>query len=115
MTLGERLQEARKRTGLSQIAAARHTGVSKVSISNYERNYREPGLATLAELAKLYEVSLDYLIYGHAPIDCQASLTEVLEEFRSQLEGRRLTASEREQIANVVASVLLSQMALSTV
>jgi transcriptional regulator with XRE-family HTH domain len=64
-TLGERLREAREAKGWSQTYVSQITGIHNINISNYERDFREPDVQTLALLASVYEVSLDYLITGH--------------------------------------------------
>jgi transcriptional regulator with XRE-family HTH domain len=59
-TLGDRLRHAREAKGWSQLYVAKRTG--NFNISKYERGSRQPDADTLGMLAKLYEVSLDYLL-----------------------------------------------------
>lgn len=59
--LGARLKQARENKRLTQQEVADKFGVSNGAISGYERNYRDPDSDTLAQLADLYEVSLDWL------------------------------------------------------
>lgn len=59
--LGARLRKARENKNLTQQQVADKFGVSNGAISGYERNYRDPDSDTLAQLADLYEVSLDWL------------------------------------------------------
>lgn len=59
--LGSRLKQARENKRLTQQEVADKFGVSNGAISGYERNYRDPDSDTLAQLADLYEVSLDWL------------------------------------------------------
>jgi repressor LexA len=69
-TLGDRLRKSREKKGWSQTYVCRKLGLSNSALSGYERNYREPDAETLSQLAKLYEVSVDYLINGDQnPID----------------------------------------------
>lgn len=60
--VGERLQRARKRTGLSQRKAAEEFGITKVGYQNYEAGRRNPSLEMLSRLAKSFNVSTDYLL-----------------------------------------------------
>lgn len=60
--VGERLQRARKRTGLSQRKAAEKFGITKVGYQNYEAGRRNPSLEMLSRLAKSFNVSTDYLL-----------------------------------------------------
>ena len=64
MNVGERLRRSREQKRWSQLDAAKKTGISNMSISNYERGEREPSLEILAQLARLYEVSIDWLVTG---------------------------------------------------
>lgn len=57
-----RLKEERKRNKYTQEEVAQLLGTSQQAISKYENGLREPDLTTLIELAKLYNVSLDYLV-----------------------------------------------------
>lgn len=57
-----RLKEERKRNKYTQEEVAQLLGASQQAISKYENGLREPDLTILIELAKLYNVSLDYLV-----------------------------------------------------
>lgn len=59
--LGEMLMQLRKKHGLSQQEVADRLGVSRQTISNWECGLAAPALDKAAELAALYEVSLDEL------------------------------------------------------
>ncbi len=37
-------------------------GVTQVSISNWERGFKEPNFQTLIDLANLFDVSADYML-----------------------------------------------------
>ena len=65
--LGDRLRQARLRKGLSQSGAAALCGVSQQNISRYEEGAVEPTAGALLALAKLYEVSTDWLLTGQEP------------------------------------------------
>lgn len=60
---GERLSELRKDYGLNQKQMADILSVSKNTISLYERNKMSPNDDVKVKIAKLFNVSLDYL-YG---------------------------------------------------
>lgn len=62
MTLGENLQQARKKKKLTQTDVANILGIKAATISGYESDYRSPDADTLAKLAQMYEVSLDALM-----------------------------------------------------
>ncbi|WP_195986154.1 helix-turn-helix transcriptional regulator [Clostridium sp. D33t1_170424_F3] len=60
--LGERLQEIRKDHGLSQQELADKLNVSIHTISSYERDRSAPDDDVKIEIAKLFNISLDYLL-----------------------------------------------------
>ncbi len=59
-----RLYELRKQHGLSQEELAEKLGVSRQAVSKWERSEASPDTDNLIALAKLYDLSLDELIYG---------------------------------------------------
>lgn len=67
MTLGNRLQRLRQRQGLSQDALAEKLGVSRQTVSKWERDEAVPEVEKLLRLSELYGVSLDELVKGDAP------------------------------------------------
>lgn len=64
MDLTERLAQARKSRGLSQAEAAERLNVSRQAISRWETGTGMPTLDNLIQMGKLYQVSLDELVYG---------------------------------------------------
>ncbi len=61
-TLGEKLRELRVQHRLSMLDVAEKLGITASAIGNYEKGYREPNLTNLKKLAKIYNVSLNYLV-----------------------------------------------------
>ena len=57
----ERLKELRTEQNLSGEQLAKAIGVSKMAISNWERAAKVPTMIYLVELAKFFNVSIDYL------------------------------------------------------
>ncbi len=64
MTLGERIVHYRKRQGLSQEQLSQRLGVSRQSVSKWERDESLPEADKLPLLAKTLGVSLDALLSG---------------------------------------------------
>ena len=60
--LGDKLKSLRKQKGLTQVEVAKRIGISKAVVSSYEITDRRPSLESLVKLAKLYDVSTDYLL-----------------------------------------------------
>jgi transcriptional regulator with XRE-family HTH domain len=59
---GDRLSEIRKDYGYTQQQLAELLSVSKYTISSYENNKTTPDNASLIRMAKIFDVSLDYLL-----------------------------------------------------
>lgn len=62
MKLGDRLRECREEQGLTQAALGKIVNVSDAAINRYEKNRRAPDYELLLKLAKLFNVSVDYLL-----------------------------------------------------
>lgn len=62
MTLGEKIKEARKQCGLTQEQLAEKMLLSRSAIAKWESNKGLPDVENLKTLAKLLNVSVDYLL-----------------------------------------------------
>jgi len=62
MVIGERLKMARKMAGMSQQQLGEKAGVSRMSISKYERDINVPKSQVLIKLAKALDVKIEYLL-----------------------------------------------------
>lgn len=62
MTFGEKLQELRRKAGMSQDALAEKLGVSRQAVSKWERDEAVPETEKVLRIAKLFDVSLDELL-----------------------------------------------------
>lgn len=60
--LGRKLRELRTERKLTQQQAAQRLGVTASVVSAYENDIRQPSLEVLVKLARLYNVSTDYLL-----------------------------------------------------
>ena len=60
--LGKRLRELRNEKGLTQKEVANILRIHNVTYLHYEKDEREPPLRILAEMAKFFGVSTDYLL-----------------------------------------------------
>lgn len=61
--LGIRLAELRKENGFSQEEIAEILAVSRQAVSNWERGESSPDTENLIELAKIYNITIDELIF----------------------------------------------------
>jgi len=85
--IGERLNLLRAEKSESLEEVAKHTGLSKSLLSRYERGLVDPGLKALVNLARYFNVSLDWL-FGFAedrkPINTNNPLTTLSDEKREK-------------------------------
>jgi transcriptional regulator with XRE-family HTH domain len=63
-SIGVKLQEARKKSGLKQVQVAELIGINEVQLSYYETATREINLSILEKLANLYGYKIDYFVTG---------------------------------------------------
>lgn len=64
MSFGQRLKTARNNKKLTQSDVSKNLGIDFTTISKYENNKSEPDNETLLKLAKLYNVSPNWLLTG---------------------------------------------------
>ena len=62
MKLGKALRAKRRINDLTQAELAKLAGVSRINISQYEHNVKNPSLETLVALADVLECSIDGLL-----------------------------------------------------
>ena len=60
--IGERLAEVRKNKGMTQLELSRLVFVSLTTISGYENDHCTPSDDIKVKLAKIFNISLDYLL-----------------------------------------------------
>lgn len=60
--LHDRLKEARAKSGLSQAEVAKRLGVTQPAYFYMENGDKTPSLAAAKQLARLFNVSLDWLV-----------------------------------------------------
>lgn len=62
MTLGEKIQDLRRRNGMSQDALAEKLDTSRQAVSKWERDEAMPEPDRIVRIAQLFGVSTDYLL-----------------------------------------------------
>ena len=62
MTLGQKLAEYRRLSGMTQKQLGERLNISAQAISKWEKDLTEPALSTIRTLARLYEVTVDALL-----------------------------------------------------
>lgn len=96
MKYGDRIAYLREQNNLTQQQLADKIGITRASLSHYEKNRREPDYKTLEKLADFFEVSIDYLL---GRTDNPTTNSNTLPE---------LTAKDEKDIAKKLESILES-------
>ncbi len=60
-TVGQRIKEVRQRAGLTQALFGEKIGITGASVMNYEKGTKLPPLETVMNVARCFDVSLDWL------------------------------------------------------
>lgn len=110
--IGTRLRDARKRRGLTQKSLANCINRCTSAISGYENNEQIPPVDVLTTLARILNVSLDYLVgINHEQVYSIQSLTpqqkEIIEaifkEFTSSTStGKGLSSNQTQIIQGLI-------------
>ena len=61
-TFPQKLKQARKKTGFTQIEVGKELKIPQSTMANYECGRTEPDIETLAKLIDFYQVSADWLL-----------------------------------------------------
>lgn len=110
--IGHRIAALRREAGMSQAQLAQALNVSPSAVGMYEQGRREPAAETLAAMADLFSVSVDYLITGRClEVRDEARLSQLLAQ-RLQATQQRLEAREdrpfsRQELAVLFAAMLM--------
>ena len=109
--LGTRIAALRRQHGWSQGELALMLNISPSAIGMYEQGRREPSLAIVTELARIFGVSLDYLITG-IPTEqerggLEAMLRERIDATQTRLSRRPEAPFSRQELALLFTAMLL--------
>ncbi len=70
MSLAEKLKILRLEHNMTQQDVATRISVARSTVAGYEKKERQPSLETLAALADLFDVTVDYLITDKTMNEC---------------------------------------------
>ena len=103
MTLetANRLYELRKKHNLSQEELAEKLGVSRQAVSKWERSEASPDTDNLIALAKIYDLSLDELIYGEKEEKKKEKAEEKTEENANEPTNEKSENDNEELFVNI--------------
>jgi len=66
--LGNRIEQSRRNANLTQYQLAKKLGISQKNISKYENNESVPNGLIIRDLARILEVTADYLLFGQEAV-----------------------------------------------
>lgn len=101
--LGEKLKQLRKSRSLKQDDIAHLFGVSRGSVSNWEKGRRKPNIKQLEVLANFYNVSLDYF----AEETKQDEVVELLDRARKILQDENVPKDKKEDLYQEIMRLYL--------
>ena len=86
-----RLKELREASSLTQSELGEKLGLSKSTIGNYEKGYRQPDLETLILLADYFQVTIDYLVERSIfpTFDISSQEEQILKIYRTIPDNKR--------------------------
>ena len=114
MTLGEKLAKARKENGLSQEALAEKLCVSRSAVAKWETDKGMPDVTNLKTIAKLLNVSVDYLLDDGETLDVQVIREPYdLSKYGKGIRKRKKDRVIKEKFPNAQVHTLLGKQVLT--
>jgi transcriptional regulator with XRE-family HTH domain len=118
LNYGERLKELRLGRDLKQSDLAAMLGVAASTIGSYERCERQPTFELLNKYAKLFNVSIDYMLCNSdekLTVEQYQQLTtldlsDTLYKHSITLAGVELTAEDKRRVIDVVTVLLFDKL-----
>lgn len=107
--VAQRLREARRAKGLTQAQVAKHLGVSRRAVSEWETGIRLPHVA-IPGLAALYDVTTTFLLYGVEP--ASAELQALRDDVQSLATAVKSLGSDLAALAETTAATLADVLRL---
>lgn len=105
--VSSRMTALREQHGWSKTYVAKQLHMNLSTYANYEYGNREPDINTLADIAKLFDVTTDYLLTGKKSEKQSESLSldEALDSVMS-FDGRPVTEHDRQMMKSLWKSYL---------
>lgn len=117
MTLGQRIQELRKKKGLSQESLGESLGVSRQAVSKWEGDNGIPELDTLISMSRLFDVTVGQLLgveealrTENEPIDgiSEDRLEAILRQYTAETASHRQNESWFTRWGWIVSSAIIA-------
>lgn len=105
MSLGSRILELRKKSGMSQQELASKIAISKAQLSRYESKNVQPPADVVDKISQLFNISADFLIKGNTTDIAIKGIhnTELIKHFKKV---NSLPEEEQKTILKVIRALL---------
>lgn len=106
MSFGEKLRELRKSKKMSQAELSQHIGVHEKHVTKMEHNKGVPSTDSLMKIAKLFEVSIDYLLFNDVPQNTDLTTFSDAELADLIFKADTLSAEDKEIAKGVIKALI---------
>ena len=124
MELDEKLAQARKAAGLTQADVAAKLNVSRRAVSRWESGQSKPSTEKLLALAKIYDVSLDWLCSDKCEFPENTETERERQDAQEQIRKKELPAYKEKKfgkhrnlliaiIGTIIAALILTLLLIS--
>lgn len=107
MSIAQKIQALRKEKGWSQGDLAKKLGYLQPHVNRWEKGKKYPSVTALKKLAKLFNVSIDILVYDEKDLKNlrieDRTLLNKLEEFD------KLSTAEKQSVITIIDTILKSK------
>lgn len=94
MTLGEKIQELRKASGLSQETLAEKMDISRQAVSKWESGLSKPSTQNLIHLAEIFNVRIEQLVHPNMHVELVMDI------------GKEIAAMKKNRKPYIIGSVI---------
>lgn len=105
MTAGQRIQQCRKKKKLSQEYVATVLGVSRQAVSKWENDLSVPDTVNYINLAKIFGVSVEYLVFGEED-NSAAEVDNLKEKSNSNEIGDESEKDKKSELMLIIGMLL---------
>lgn len=101
----DRLKRLRDNKGWTKTYVANHLGIKMQTYANYEYGLREPDLKLVGNIAKLYDVTIDYLLNGSKLSAKEQQIEKDLDkaiDYSRSFDGKPISDEDREKVKKIL-------------
>ena len=107
MTLREKLIVLRDKAGITQMALAHQLGVSRQAVTRWESGDTTPSMDKLKALAKIYDVSLDWLCSDVDDDNANNAVESVADDEETSAVGASTKSRKKRKVRYVAIALMV--------